>query len=225
MSLVRVASNSYLALVHYPVYDRHRKVVATSITNLDIHDIARSSRTYGLAGYFLVHPVAAQRELADRIVHDWGYWNKETTRETDEESDRSPRSPSGSHDLRRAALSLVRTVASLEDVVAGIIAERGQPPLIVATSARPTSAEPGAVREAPELIQELAQTERPLLLLFGTGWGMTDEVMARTDRLLPPIYGPAGPGTYNHLSVRSAAGIILDRLFGRPDAVSGDKRP
>ena len=61
MSLAHVAHHSYLALVHHPVYDRHRKVVATSITNLDIHDIARSSRTYELAGYFLVHPVTAQR--------------------------------------------------------------------------------------------------------------------------------------------------------------------
>ena len=65
MNLARVAQQTYLALVHYPVYDRHRRVVATAITNLDIHDIARSSRTYQLAGYFLVHPVTAQRELAD----------------------------------------------------------------------------------------------------------------------------------------------------------------
>ena len=31
--------------------------VATAITNLDVHDIARSSRTYGLGGYFVVTPI------------------------------------------------------------------------------------------------------------------------------------------------------------------------
>lgn len=227
MTRARVARNSYLALVHYPVYDRHRKVVATSITNLDIHDIARSSRTYELAGYFLVHPVAAQRELADRIVRDWGYWLKGNTGEKDD-----------SYDPRREALALIRIVASLEDAIAGIREERGQTPLIVATSARPLddrspsgAGQGGTGLGASQLVQELAQSERPLLLIFGTGWGLTDEVIARTDRFLQPIYGPFGPvdpagaGTYNHLSVRSAAGIILDRLFGRPEQVSGDKRP
>ena len=60
-----------VALVHHPVYDKHKKVVATALTNLDLHDIARSSRTYGLETYFIVHPVAAQRELAERIARHW----------------------------------------------------------------------------------------------------------------------------------------------------------
>ena len=29
----------YLALVHYPVYNKRREVVCTSVTNFDIHDI------------------------------------------------------------------------------------------------------------------------------------------------------------------------------------------
>ena len=57
-----------VALVHHPVYDKHHKVVSTALTNLDLHDIARSSRTYGVESYFIVHPVAAQRELAARIA-------------------------------------------------------------------------------------------------------------------------------------------------------------
>ena len=49
------------------------------------------------------------------------------------------------------------------------------------------------------------------LLLFGTGWGMTNEVMNKADLILEPIRGKA---EYNHLSVRAAVAIILDRLFG-----------
>jgi hypothetical protein len=49
------------------------------------------------------------------------------------------------------------------------------------------------------------------VLVFGTGWGLTEEVLGRADDLLEPILGT---GAYNHLSVRSAAAIILDRLRG-----------
>ena len=35
---------TWVALVHHPVYDKNHKVVATALTNLDLHDIARSSR-------------------------------------------------------------------------------------------------------------------------------------------------------------------------------------
>jgi hypothetical protein len=31
----------YLALLHYPVYDKNHQVVTTAVTNMDIHDIAR----------------------------------------------------------------------------------------------------------------------------------------------------------------------------------------
>jgi hypothetical protein len=61
----------------------------------------------------------------------------------------------------------------------------------------------------------MAEIDRPLLLLFGTGWGLTDEVIAGVDQVLLPICGmPA----FNHLSVRSAVAAILDRLFGMREA-------
>ena len=47
--------------------------------------------------------------------------------------------------------------------------------------------------------------------MLGTGWGLTDEIMSMADVTLEPILGPTD---YNHLSVRSAAAIILDRLRG-----------
>jgi hypothetical protein len=57
----------------------------------------------------------------------------------------------------------------------------------------------------------ISEADHPFLLMFGTGWGMSDELMARADYVLKPINGPTD---YNHLSVRAACAIILDRLRG-----------
>lgn len=59
--------------------------------------------------------------------------------------------------------------------------------------------------------KQLQEGDRPVLLLFGTGFGIEAETMAKFDYILEPVYGPCD---YNHLCVRSAAAIILDRLAG-----------
>jgi hypothetical protein len=48
------------------------------------------------------------------------------------------------------------------------------------------------------------------LLIFGTGWGIAEEIVNRADHRLEPIKGVEN---YNHLAVRSAAAIILDRIM------------
>lgn len=189
-------SRTFVALVHHPVYDRDRRIIATAITNLDIHDLARSSRTYGLAGYHLVTPIAAQRELALRIL---GHW-----RNSDGEG--APK-----NEFRREALAPVDVFSSVEESRVAVARAVGTEPLVVGTSARRLEHSVG-YRQLP-LDPELAS--RPLLILFGTGWGLADEVVDRVDRVLAPIQAGAN---YNHLSVRSAAAIILDRLFGDRDA-------
>ena len=45
--------------------------VATSVTNFDIHDIARAARTYGADRYFIVTPIRMQRDFVRRIVDYW----------------------------------------------------------------------------------------------------------------------------------------------------------
>src|ERR1700682_3403079 len=60
-----------LALTHHPVIDRNGRIVTSAITSLDLHDIARSSRTYGVSAFFVVHPAADQREFAGRGVDHW----------------------------------------------------------------------------------------------------------------------------------------------------------
>ena len=187
--LTVLARTAYVVLLHHPVYDKHRRVVATAITNLDIHDIARATRTFGLGGYFLATPIEAQRDLGRRIVGHWkeGYGAARNER-------------------RKEALETVRIVADLEEARAAVTAEAGAPPLVCATGARAQ----GGVTEA-QLLEEVRASGRPLLLVFGTGWGLADEILSGSDRVLRPI---RGRGDYNHLSVRAAVAIMLDRLFG-----------
>ena len=85
--------------------------------------------------------------------------------------------------------------------------ETGHPPQIITTDAR-TYPNTVTYRQVREWLQT---TDNSYLLLFGTGYGMTKEAMQSFDYILEPIYGA---GAYNHLSVRSAAAIMLDRLCG-----------
>ncbi|HNS66480.1 MAG TPA: RNA methyltransferase, partial [Mesotoga infera] len=47
-------NNIYLALIHYPVLGRHANIVSSAVTNLDVHDISRTCRTYNIKGYYVV---------------------------------------------------------------------------------------------------------------------------------------------------------------------------
>ncbi|MFQ5351601.1 MAG: RNA methyltransferase [Candidatus Binatia bacterium] len=180
----------YVALIHYPVYDKHRHVVTTAVTNIDVHDIARSCRTYGIKNLYVVTPVDALRGLVRKIIRHWS------------EGVGSHYNPN-----RKEALELVRLERTLEGVEIDIEEESGSTPVVVVTSARDL---PNSLDFA-ELAAELAATDHPYLLLLGTGWGLADEVVERAAKRLAPIPSPAG---YNHLSVRAAAAIILDRLLG-----------
>ena len=187
----------YIALLHFPIVNRNGAIVTTAVTNMDIHDISRSAKTFGISGYFLVTPIQDQHELVERILAHW-------------RTDQSLKY----HPDRVEAVSLVRMVKSFEDVKAAIRAEHGQEPEVVLTDARPI---PNAVSYA-EYRRELSDPSRapkPVCLVFGTGWGVSDAFYPEVHRILAPVYGPGGVEGYNHLSVRSAVAIILDRLFGQ----------
>lgn len=186
----QAGSNVSIALVHYPVYDKNRRVVATAITNLDLHDIARAARTFGLFRYYVVTPVAEQRELAERIGRHWleGWGATYNTK-------------------RKAALELMTVVESLDAPLGEIEQKFGKPAKIVATGAQER---PGSIT-ATELAELVRDRSQPYLLLLGTGWGLIDEVFDTANFVLAPI---RGADAYNHLSVRSAAAILLDRILG-----------
>lgn len=181
--------NLYVALVHYPVINRQGDTIASAVTNLDLHDIARSVCTYGVKTFYVVTPLTDQKKLVETIVSHW------------------TEGPGGRHNpKRREALSLIRIEEALSGVVAHISDQGEGAPKMVVTSAKKRSGSIGYAR-----FREMIQTGEPYLLVLGTGWGLSDTVMDVADYLLQPVSGPVD---YNHLSVRSAAAVILDRLLG-----------
>lgn len=180
----------YVGLVHYPVYNRREEVVATSVTNFDIHDISRSCRTYGIDKYYIITPVDAQIELTKRIL---GYWQDGLGGEFNKN--------------REEAFERTTLIDSIEDAIADITKSEGKKPIIITTSAK---IYPNSI-SYKDLGDKMVNDDNVYLLLFGTGWGMINEVMDKADFILEPIRGKAD---YNHLSVRAAVAIILDRLFG-----------
>jgi len=183
-----VGARLHVALLHHPVYDKNRQVVTTAVTNIDVHDIARSCRTYGVERFYVVTPVDALRGLVRRIIRHW-----------DEGEGRSY------NPNRAEALSLVQLEASLEGVEIDIERRLGVLPRLLGTSARRT----GPVSTFAQVRRELESEDGAYLLLLGTGWGLTEQVLGRCHAIIEPIVGPT---PYNHLSVRAAAAILLDRL-------------
>lgn len=176
------------ALIHAPVVDRRGDLVTTAVTNLDIHDIARSARTFGLQRFYVVTPVAEQQRLVGKLT---GHWTEGFGAEY------NPK--------RQQALDLVRICATFEAALGDWRGVTGAEPLPVLTSAsRGDGMTIAACRE------QLSQ--QPGLLVFGTGWGLAPTFFDQGWKVLEPISGMDG---YNHLSVRAAAAIILDRLTGR----------
>jgi len=180
----------YLGLAHYPMKNKAGEKVCTSVTNLDIHDIARSCRTFGVEKYFIITPIIPQQQLVARILQ---HWQKEKS---------SIYNPD-----RFDALSFVELTASIDDALSVIEQQ---------CLARPFLAITGAQWEGPTLLIEdislkIRIDNRPCLLLFGTGSGLHPEVQERADFRVASIHGAAEDG-YNHLSVRSAVAIYLDRL-------------
>jgi len=178
----------YVALLHHPVYDKNGAIVTTAVTNMDVHDIGRLARTFDVRGFYVCTPVETLQRLVARIITHW---------ET---------GPGAAYNAtRKQALALVRQAPDLDAAIADIDREVDQLPRVVATSARSG----GRRLSHVALRRRLRDPGRPELLVFGTGWGLAPEVIDRCDDLLEPILGV---GDYNHLSVRSAAAIILDRL-------------
>lgn len=177
-----------VALVHYPVYNKNQETIGSAVTNLDIHDIARAGRTFGIGTFYIVTPYKDQQKLVGEIVSHWqdGYgatYNRD----------------------RKEALTRVRICDDLESLYR-LAGEEGERPFVVATSARIQKKTLSYTK-----MRERVFAGEPSLLLFGTAWGLADGAMADVDAMLPPV---SGYGDYNHLSVRSAVSIVLDRLLG-----------
>ncbi len=179
----------YVVLLHYPVLNRSGKELASAVTNLDIHDIARSCKTYGVKRYFIVNPEEEQKKLVSAILM---HWKEELTQVY--------------HPSRAQALELVQFFKTFEEMFNEVVVEEGQKPFVAMPDAKEL---PGAI---PYEALKASMDDRPLILVFGTAWGISPAFYKNVDVFLKPLYGQ---GQYNHLSVRSAVAIVLDKLFGR----------
>ncbi|MBC8284472.1 MAG: RNA methyltransferase [Nitrospinae bacterium] len=182
-------SNIHLALVHFPVYNKTGEVIVSSVTTLDVHDISRACRTYGVGTFYVITPLKTQQELVERLISHWlkGFG-----------AEYNP--------TRKEALLKTVVKNNLEGAVQEITEQSGKKPRVIVTGAK----------QAPKSIgyealkKELEQGE-PSLLVFGTGWGLEKNLVQNADHALLPIEGGSG---FNHLPVRGAISIILDRLLG-----------
>jgi tRNA (guanine37-N1)-methyltransferase len=162
----------------------------TSVTSIDIHDISRSSSTYGVRQFFVVTPLEDQQKIVQRFLD---FWMHEGV----------------SYNVsRHEAVRQAAVAATLDEAIAAIKQKEGIPPVVIATSARDVA--------HPQIINFDDQARvwasgRPVLFIFGTGRGLTEERLEKSDFLLKPIKSLTD---YNHLSVRSAIAIILDRWLG-----------
>ncbi|TFG90435.1 MAG: RNA methyltransferase [Syntrophobacterales bacterium] len=180
--------NLYIALLHYPVYNKKGDIVTTAVTNMDIHDISRAARTYGVKRFYIITPIEQQKKFVERILHHWqkGYG--------------ITYNPS-----RKKAFDIVRVEDTLEGTIATLSQKTGKRVNVVVTSASPRESS----LTCEDMGKKISQSREAFLIVFGTGWGIAEEVIERADFFVEPIQGNSD---YNHLSVRSAAAVTLDRL-------------
>jgi len=180
--------NLYVALAHYPVINRSGDIIASAVTNLDMHDMARAAKTYGVKKLYVITPLEDQKELCQKIISHWTVGRGSTF---------NPK--------RKQALDLIDIKNSIDDALNEIRSSEGGCPKTVVTSAKNGSR---CITHAE--LREILEDGKPCLLIFGTGWGLAEEIILGADYLLEPVKGNTD---YNHLSVRSACSIILDRII------------
>jgi len=210
-----------LGLLHFPVYNKNKEVVITSITTSSLHDISRTARTFGVESFYIITPIVAHKQLVDRLVKHWqvGYGAQYNP-------------------TRREALCNVTVVNSLGECLQDLKEKYQKDPVTIATCAR---SHKNAI-SYPELREKMQRDRQVYFILFGTGWGIEASLISEMDFTIEPIYGSGGSGgagvsgvsggasgagcaggkggegeqcgqcNYNHLSVRAAVAIILDRL-------------
>ena len=167
------------------------RVGTSSVTSFDLHDISRSSLTYGLRNYFIVTPLKDQQAVVQTMLDFW-----------------QTSIGINYNQHRHQAVGRVRLNSSLDEVVEAITTQEGKPPLLIATSDRSVS---HAKRINYYDQEEVWRHDRPVLFIFGTAKGIAPHIIERCDYLLGPI---GGFSDFNHLSVRSAAAIVFDRWLG-----------
>lgn len=180
--------NLSFCLFHYPVRLEKHRIGASSLTNLDVHDIARISRSYGMGSFYVLTPLEDQLGLLRKILAHW---------------------LAGGDTDRSRALQLVRPVLNFEEMEADAVKTHGIRPVYVAASAQWQQTRCATKVVCAGNVRAMLATG-PVVICLGTARGLAPEVMAECDAVLRPLRFLSD----NHLSVRSAAAIIADRVLG-----------
>ncbi len=200
--------NHYVALMHSDVLvpapeeldsennknnskNNNRVTGDSSVTSIDIHDIARSAKTYGLSGYFVVTRLLDQQKIVNTLLDFWKTGSGVTYNAS-----------------RHQAVKEVELAENLDSVIAKIESVENKKPVIIVTSAKDIGDGKKITYYDQEVVWAL---DRPVLFLLGTARGLSPQLVEKADFALLPIYGFS---EFNHLSVRSAAAVIFDRWLG-----------
>ena len=97
-----------------------------------------------------------------------------------------------------------RVASTFEDACKDIENEYKKQLVTIGTSAKETGNSASIVK-----LKEEINNENPYIMAFGTAWGLSEGFIENCDMILEPI---KGQGKFNHLSVRSAVSIYLDRI-------------
>ena len=89
-----------IALLHHPVVNKLGETIGSAVTNLDLHDISRTARTYGVRDYFVATPYKDQLELIEEITEHWQNGHG-----------------ASANPARKEALALVRPVDGFETII------------------------------------------------------------------------------------------------------------
>jgi hypothetical protein len=181
-----VAPQLTIALVHQPVCNRLGEEITSTVDHFDVMDGSRLALGYPIRRFYVVNDIPAQRDLVHRLI----------------------RHGLGARDDERGEFARTAWAPDLEAVIAEHVRDTGARPSVVVTSARPG----GAVTDFATARARLFAGE-PMVIVFGKAWGLAPRLLDAADVRLAPI--DAGTG-FNHLSVRSAMAIVIDRLVG-PD--------
>ena len=179
----------HLALRHDGVTDRNGRPINSSVTQVDVHDFCRLTLTYGLAGFHCVTPLPAQHQITQNII---GFWRSDVGKRYNPD--------------REQALTRLQLHQSFDELETALTTDAGEKPLFLGTSARPQRKS----FDFDQVYNTISGSGRQVVIQFGTAWGLSEAQLNRCDWVLPPINGYDG---YNHLSVRCAAAILLDRFL------------
>lgn len=187
-----VLPHHYCVLLHNDVMMPNNCPGTSSVTSIDIHDIARSGATYGIKKYFIVTRLEAQQKIVEKFL---SFWHNEDS--------------SKINASRAFALQNVVVVSELSDVLRIIEEEEGKKPITVVTSSRKHISHHAMISYHEQ--GKVWKHGRPVVFIFGTAHGINPELMNTFDYRLLPIEGLE---EFNFLSVRSAVAVIFDRWFG-----------